>query len=123
MAQTVRMISINLSSIQKLASVILRQIHRGVSNFRQELAPCPIEIAMSAPSQRPPGRHPAHRDIHWSAQTVAASQPSRAKKHRSNGRETRSLDFGCQRAMFQKYKKTWLDFMGDSPLQSMLANA
>jgi hypothetical protein len=52
------MISINLSSIEKLASAMLRQIHPRVSNFDRNHAVAPIRnryiLAVATPVREPP---------------------------------------------------------------------
>jgi hypothetical protein len=103
------MISINLSSIQKLASAILRQIHLRVSNFDRNYAVAPIRnrylCAVSTAAQGTSGTSAGETgtrtspNIHRPAQIVAASQPLASKKHPAKGR---SLDFGYQHVMFSK---------------------
>jgi hypothetical protein len=58
---------------------------------------------------------------------TAPSPPCRIATSHENIRskidEIRSLDFGCERAMFQKYGKTWLGFAGDLPFAAYAVNA
>jgi hypothetical protein len=60
------MISINLSSIEELASAILRQIHPRVSNFDRNHAVAPIRnrYILAAATPRP-GRYPAYQPWNW----------------------------------------------------------
>jgi hypothetical protein len=128
------MISINLSSIQKLASAILRQIHPRVSNFDRNHAVAPIRnryiLAVATPARETSGTSTvelgacASPNIHRPAQaTLPHRNLSRTGNIHRKAHEIRSLDFECQHAMFQKFGKTWLGLTGDLPFAACAAIA
>jgi hypothetical protein len=104
------MISINLSSIQKIASAILRQIHPRVSSFDRNQAVAPIRnrhiCAVATPAEETSGTSIVELGTRASPNILAQAQIAlphrnlpRSRNIHRKADEIRKLDFGCQRAM------------------------
>jgi hypothetical protein len=105
------MISINLSSIEKLASSYYAKIHPRVSNFDRNHAVAPIRnrhiVVVATPAKETSGTSivellgtRASPNIHRTAQTILPHRNfSGSRDIHRKADEIRSLDFGCQRAM------------------------
>jgi hypothetical protein len=66
----------------------------------------------------------AYQNIHRPTQTVLPHRNfSRAEHSIDTALKIRSLDFGCEHAMFETYGKTWPDLTGYLPFAVYAVNA